>query len=300
MKQKHNNRIQRTSPKKSKPSAVHTLQTPFKPLLIWGKNVVESFFAKQNLQKASSLKFSKAKTPYLLHILADESSKVPAQLTFLHETAKQKGIKTIIHRNKQSWPLYDMHDSVVHQRICLQVPEYPTEDIAIAHQILEAQNEKKQFSCAGLVLDQIQDPRNFGAILRSAAFFGVKFVIYAKNRQADLSPLVLKASAGGAFDVQLIPVININRALEELKQSGAWILGTANSKDAVLLTDLPKDRVWVAVLGNEETGLRPDVLKNCDFVTKISGGTKTLDSLNVSVATGILLQNLQSHTLCLD
>lgn len=269
------------------------------PLLVWGKHVVESFL--EHLNENLSYNNSNKTNQYVLHILGDKTGQIPAQLSDISTTAKSADIKVITHRSElEGWPLAEVHEGIVHQRVCLQIPEYPTKDLSIACEAIKECNESSQFGCVAVVLDQVQDPRNFGAIMRSAAFFGIKYVIYAQNRQADLSPLVLKASAGGAFEVSLVPVVNINRALEELKQAGAWILGTANTPQALKLKNLPSDRVWVSVFGNEGAGLRQDVLKNCDFVTKISGGTKTIDSLNVSVAAGIVMQALQENTLCSD
>ncbi len=271
-----------------------------RPLIVWGRHVIESFFSKVSEKQDQMSKFSKTRTPYLLHIIVDKSGQVPGQLAQLNEIAKSLGIKTISHRSEQTWPLADIKERIVHQRVCLQVPSYPTESLEHACEIVKTHVADDTYSCAGIVLDQVQDPRNFGAILRSAAFFGVKFVIYAENRQADISSLVLKASAGGAFSVSLIPVVNINRALAALKTAGAWILGTANTEESVTPQKLPKDRVWISVFGNEGSGMRPEVQKNCDFVAKIPGGSETLDSLNVSVAAGILLHNLQSENECLD
>lgn len=273
------------------------------PLLVWGKHVVESFLNNLNEQVSqdsfhhSGHKFGS----YLLHVLIDKSGQIPTQLSQICEMAKALTIKVLTHRSEEEgWPLAEVHEGIVHQRVCLQVPEYPTKSFLSVCDAVKEYNDTKQFCCSAIVLDQVQDPRNFGAIIRSAAFFGIKFVIYAQNRQADLSPLVLKASAGGAFEVNLVPVVNINRALEDLQQAGAWILGTANTPEAVKLTKLPTDRVWVCVFGNEGTGLRQEVIKHCDFMTKISGGTKTLDSLNVSVAAGIVMQSLQEKSSCLD
>lgn len=270
---------------------------PFRPLLVWGKHVVESFLEKfKESQKADSVHERLDSKKYQLHILVDKSGKTPGQLAHAVEMAQSLKIKVLTHRSEtEGWPLADIHEGVVHQRICLEVPEYPTEDISLACSLVTEMHEEKNYGCAGIVLDQVQDPRNFGAILRSAAFFGVKFVVYAQNRQADISSLVLKSSAGGAFEINLIPVVNINRALEELKQAGAWVFGTANTPEAQPLNTLPTDRVWICALGNEGTGLRAEVLKNCDFLTKIPGGTKNLDSLNVSVAAGIIMHTLQGQ-----
>ena len=173
------------------------------------------------------------------------------------------------------------------------MPEYPVSNLTDVLSLLKSKVENSEHGCIGLVLDQIQDPRNFGAILRSAAFFGVNFVVYATDRQSDIIGLVLKTSAGGAFSLMLAPVVNLNRALAQLKEAGAWIVGATLQEESVDFKQLPKDRNWVLVLGNEEKGLRSEVTKNCDYLVKIPGSHGGVDSLNVSVAAGVCIHALQ-------
>lgn len=258
-------------------------------LYVWGRHVVESFLAKLAQQENTDV------SKYMLHIIVDKNGKAPAQLKTAVDQAKFLGIKIIAHKSaEEEWPLVS-HQDLNHQRICLTVPEYPTKHL---HEVLPAIKqscESKENGCVAMVLDQIQDPRNFGAILRSAAYFGVKHVIFGTDRQAAISPLVLKASAGGAFAIDLVPVTNINRALEQLKSSGCWIAGTSLEEGKTTSLDqLPHDRTWVAVMGNEEKGIRNEVAKNCDYLVKIPGHPQGVDSLNVSVATGVFLYQLTS------
>ncbi len=259
-----------------------------KEIFIWGRRTVEAFL--ENLhQQSKDIDSSK----YGLHIIVDKSHKAPSQLKPSVESAKLLGIKIVPHDSaEETWPLADASEELNHQRICLKIPEYPVQNIVEAINHVKAANENSEHGCVGIVLDQIQDPRNFGAIIRSAAFFGVKFVVYGTDRQADISSLVLKTSAGGAFSISLIPAVNINRTLQQLKEAGAWIAGAALAESAVALNTVPKDRAWVAVMGNEGKGLRNEVLKNCDYVVQIPGGQGTVDSLNVSVAAGIMIHAL--------
>lgn len=256
-------------------------------LFIWGRRTVEAFLA--NLHQSGE----HDPTKYALHIIVDKSHKAPSQLKPSVESAQLLGIKIVPHDSaEETWPLSDASEELNHQRICLKIPEYLVQNMMEAIDIVKSANENAEHGCVGIVLDQVQDPRNFGAIIRSAAFFGLKFVIYGTDRQADISSLVLKTSAGGAFSVSLIPTVNINRALQQLKQAGCWVAGAALAENAVSLKELPKDRTWVAVLGNEGKGLRNEILKNCDYVVKIPGGQGTVDSLNVSVAAGVLFHSL--------
>ena len=281
----------KTKPETTTKNFVPKIKKEFKPekeLFIWGKRTVESFFA--NLHTKENVTASK----YALHIIVDKLNKAPAQLKPIVESAKTLGVAIFSHNSAEgSWPLGESSD-LNHQRVCLKIPEYPVSNLTDVISLLKTKVENSEYGCTGLVLDQIQDPRNFGAILRSAAFFGVNFVIYATDRQSDITGLVLKASAGGAFNLMLVPVVNLNRSLTQLKEAGAWIVGTTLDEKSVTFKQLPVDRNWVLVLGNEEKGLRSEVAKNCDYLVKIPGNMNNMvDSLNVSVAAGVCMHALQ-------
>jgi 23S rRNA (guanosine2251-2'-O)-methyltransferase len=281
-----NERPQR-SEKKDYAAPIRSKKGLPREIFIWGRRTVEAFLA--NLHQSGDTD----NTKYALHIIVDKSHKAPSQLKPSVESAQLLGIKVVPHDSaEETWPLADASEELNHQRVCLKIPEYPTQNIVEAINFVKSANENAEHRCVGIVLDQVQDPRNFGAIIRSAAFFGLKFVIYGTDRQADISSLVLKTSAGGAFSVSLIPTVNINRALQQLKEAGCWVAGAAIAENAVSLKELPKDRTWVAVLGNEGKGLRNEILKNCDYIVKIPGGQGAVDSLNVSVAAGVLFHSL--------
>ncbi len=257
-------------------------------IYVWGRHAVEAILNDLQAREGGNPK------DYCLHIIVDKSNKAPIQLKPLVDSAKTLGIKIISHSSAQdTWPLSDT-EGINHQRAALQIPDYPVSDLSEAENLVSQESSTQSMGCVGLILDQIQDPRNFGAILRSASFFGVKFVIYATDRQSDLTGLVVKTSAGGAFSLKLIPVVNINRAMKSLKDKGAWIIGTALSDSAQLPSQIPKDRSYVLVLGNEQKGMRQEVQKNCDYLVKIPGGNAYVDSLNVSVAAGLLIHSLQA------
>lgn len=137
-----------------------------------------------------------------------------------------------------------------------------------------------------LLLDGITDPQNLGAILRSADQFGVDLVLIPQRRSAKESPLVHTISAGASAWVNTVSVVNLVRAMEQLKEYGFWIYGA----------DMEGDPLWGArlggksalVLGSEGKGISALVKKKCDALLKIPT-TGHIDSLNVSVATGIML-----------
>jgi 23S rRNA (guanosine2251-2'-O)-methyltransferase len=138
-----------------------------------------------------------------------------------------------------------------------------------------------------LVLDGITDPHNLGACLRSAAAAKVTAVIVPKDRAVGLTPVVRRASAGGADRIPLIAVTNLARTLRELKDAGVWITGLAGDTDTSLYAIDFKGPVAL-VLGSEGEGIRRLTRELCDYVAKIPM-PGTMESLNVSVATGVVL-----------
>lgn len=137
-----------------------------------------------------------------------------------------------------------------------------------------------------LVLDEIEDPHNLGAMLRSADAFGVHGVIIPKRHAAGLTPAATKAAAGADQYVPVARVANISQTLESLKKQGLWICGTA--LDGKPLETAPLSGPLAVVIGNEGKGVRPLVLKQCDFVVSIPMRGR-INSLNASVACGIVL-----------
>ena len=138
-----------------------------------------------------------------------------------------------------------------------------------------------------LALDSIQDPQNLGAIIRSAVAAGCKKIILPKDRAVQITGSVAKASAGAVFHVDVCRVTNLVSAIDALKGEGIWVFGTA--KDAPLsIYEADFTVPACLVIGNEEKGLRPRVEKHCDMLVTIPMQGK-LDSLNASVATGVIL-----------
>ena len=138
-----------------------------------------------------------------------------------------------------------------------------------------------------VVLDGVEDPQNFGAILRTADAAGADGVVHQTRRAAPLSAAAAKASAGAIAHVKITAVVNIVRAVEELKAAGVWTVGLAGGAphryDTVDLT-LPT----ALVVGAEGTGLRRLVRERCDWLVSIPM-RGAVESLNVSVAVGVAL-----------
>ena len=138
-----------------------------------------------------------------------------------------------------------------------------------------------------LILDEIQDPHNVGAILRSAECGGVNGVILTKHHSATITTTVTKVSAGATEHLKICQVNNLSRTIDELKENGFWIVGSS-LKDAGNFTEIDYKMPVALIVGNEEKGIRRLTASKCDFLVRIPMSGK-LQSLNVSVATGIIL-----------
>ena len=141
-----------------------------------------------------------------------------------------------------------------------------------------------------IILDEITDPHNYGAILRSCDQFGVDLVVTRNRRNAKHAETVSKTSAGASAWVPTAEVANLPRAAEDLKEAGFWIYGADMEGSTVYETDL-KGRVAL-IMGSEGTGIGRLLAESCDGMVSIPSYGK-IDSLNVSVAAGILLYEIR-------
>ncbi len=137
-----------------------------------------------------------------------------------------------------------------------------------------------------LILDRIQDPQNFGAILRSAAFFKVDGVIIQKEQQAPVNETVIKTSAGGAFHLKIARVTNLHQTIMLLKKSGYWI-ATSAAKAPLSVSEMDTRVPLAVIVGNEGSGVKRILRDKSDMTFSIPQIGR-IDSLNVSVATGII------------
>lgn len=142
-----------------------------------------------------------------------------------------------------------------------------------------------------VTLDGIQDPHNVGAILRTCDAAGVGGLILPKRRSALLTPAAIKTSTGAAYHVPVSVVNNLNQALVKAKKAGYWIVGTGFGQ--LDYRQMPADRKIVLVIGSEGKGISELVQKHCDYLVSIPM-LGHVQSLNASVATGILLYQYQA------
>jgi len=184
----------------------------------------------------------------------------------------------VVHRRE-----LDERVSGVHQGIVAAVSESRewTEDDLLAQL---AGSDKPPFL---LVLDGVTDPHNLGACMRTADAVGVQAVIVPKDKSASLTPVARKVACGAAETVPFVRVTNLARFLRSLQDQGVWLIGTAGEADATLYQADFKGPVAL-VMGAEGKGMRRLTREHCDQLINIPM-LGHVDSLNVSVATGVCL-----------
>lgn len=137
-----------------------------------------------------------------------------------------------------------------------------------------------------LAFDGIEDPHNFGALIRTATAAGISAVMVSKHRQVSLTGGVMKSSAGAALRMPVIRVVNLNQALLKLKDSGFWILGT-DMEAGQNLWQQQYDMPLVVIIGNEEKGIRKKTREHCDILISIPMH-HGVESLNASVSGAVI------------
>lgn len=185
--------------------------------------------------------------------------------------------------NAEEALLTRLSDGGRHQGVVAEVAPRPGDPETQLEEALEAAGESPLL----LVLDGVQDPHNLGACLRSADAAGVCAVIAPRDRAAGLTPVARKVAAGAAEIVPFIPVVNLARTLRELKDRGVWMVGTSDAAAKSVYDARLTGPVGI-VMGSEGDGLRRLTGETCDELVAIPMAG-AVESLNVSVATGIVL-----------
>lgn len=149
-----------------------------------------------------------------------------------------------------------------------------------------------------LILDEINDPQNFGAIIRTACAFEVDAIIIQQWNQAPITKSVIDVSKGGVYKIDIVKVKNIYNAIIQLKKINFWIYATLPPEYSTNLTtefsEISKENNIAIILGNEEKGIRKNILKECDGYLTIQHSNK-IQSLNVSVSCGIILYEIYKN-----
>ena len=173
--------------------------------------------------------------------------------------------------------------SEMHQGVGAGVGPYPLVDMDI---ILNKPAERRGRHFL-LLLDNILDPHNFGALVRTADCVGIDGIIMPKDRSAPPSPAASKASSGALEHVLLARVTNMVSAINDLKTQGIWIVGMDRDVGQSLFRSDLTDSIAI-IIGGEEKGIRPLVKKNCDFLVSIPQAGR-VESLNASVAGAVVM-----------
>lgn len=178
---------------------------------------------------------------------------------------------------------------VSHQGFAAEIKEFPMLDL---YEVLETLDMES--NPAFLILDEIQDPHNYGAIIRSAAAAGMSGIIVSKNNQASITGTVFKTSAGALMKIPMIQVSNISNTLERLKKEGFWTAGLAmEGETSYWQQDLKGPMAFV--VGNEGRGLRDLTKKTCDYLLNIPM-EEGVESLNASVSAALLMYEWRRQT----
>ena len=156
-----------------------------------------------------------------------------------------------------------------------------------------------EFKCT-LALDEVVDPMNLGALLRSAHFLGCDKVVVCTKNSSPLSPTVCKASAGALEFIDISATKNMMKFLDKSKANGWQVVGTALSDNSIDMKELDLTKPTILVLGNEGHGVRTNILTRCDALVRINGSGSVgigsiVDSLNVSVSGAILLHYILNN-----
>lgn len=215
---------------------------------------------------------------HFFRLLVARSAEETGRLTDIQNLAKQVKLP-VEHVDKTE--LVAIHEH--HQGVALQVSSYPYADISDTFALAE----KKAEPLFMLLLDQIQDPQNFGTLIRSAELFGVHGILIPPDRAAGVTPAVVNASSGGSEHL-LIAQGNLAQAIDLIKAHDAWVIGLDMNTDSQPLERTNLSGALALVVGSEGGGLRRLVREKCDLVVHIPT-SGCLDSLNAAVAGSIAL-----------
>ena len=198
--------------------------------------------------------------------------------------AEKKHIKVELKNKKDFEKIIDRKDKSegVSQGVIAETEEYSYASLGGVLNKISAKD-----SSLLLILDEIQDPHNLGAVIRTSAATGIDGIIITEKNSAKVNHTVIKSSAGSANKIDIVQSKSIYKTIEQLKNSGFKVLGTTLKAGKSMYEINFKEKIAV-VLGNEGEGIRKNIVKLCDEMFKIPIVGK-VESLNVSVAAGVVL-----------
>lgn len=232
-------------------------------MIVYGRNVIkEALKARHEIREIRATE--EAREHFLGLLEGVSSSGIP--------------LKTVKNRDLDSWTRGGAHQGVAARIRPFDNPSL--EDVLSAH----------PEGGPVVLLDQVQDPRNFGAIARTALAAGAKGLVMAQRRSAPMSPAAVKASAGALFHIKTAYLTNLAGVIDKVKNYGFWVYGAeGDTRQSLYEVDFAEKTALV--FGGEGKGLRPLVRENCDVLFKIPM-VGSVESLNVSVAAGVTLFEL--------
>ena len=218
---------------------------------VYGKNVAKEVIEKENIKKAYISKNFNDKE--IMEKLRDNK----VQIKFIEKN------------------ILDKMEKGNHQGIILEIEDY---DYSTLDEI-----EKEDVI---IMLDHLEDPHNFGAIIRTVESAGFKSIIIPKDRSVEVNQTVMKTSVGTIENVKIAKVSNLVNTIKELKEKGYWVIGTdMNGEDYKTIDYTGK---IVIIIGNEGKGMSRLVKENCDFIASIPMRGE-VNSLNASVAAALII-----------
>ena len=179
--------------------------------------------------------------------------------------------------------LENMAEGVVHQGVCALVSSF---DYSTVEEIINSAKSKNE-DLFLVILDEIEDPHNFGAIIRTCEAVGVHGIIVSKRNQAPVTSIVQKSSAGAVNHIKIAKVANIADTILKLQKENVWVYGACGEAEKIY-TDMDFKGNIAIVIGNEGKGIGQLIRKRCDFLTKLPMKAK-VSSLNASNACAILV-----------
>lgn len=182
----------------------------------------------------------------------------------------------------------DKMESGNHQGIILQIPDFKYLNI---NDMINNMPENPFI----VILDHLEDPHNFGAIIRTCEASGVDYILIPKNRSVRVNSTVMKTSVGALDNVKIVEVTNINATIKTLKKLGIWIVGT-DMENSISYNKIDYTVPVALIIGSEGFGISNLVSKNCDFIASIPMYGK-INSLNASVAAGIMIYEVVRQRL---
>ena len=243
---------------------------------------------------------------YGYHVLKVALENVPKHIKklYLLEKRHDKRVEEIIGLAKQrtipiEWLPRDVLNqkipNVVHQGMIAACDPPETYNEEFLKKICKSHRSHVTKELLFLILDEVQDPHNLGACLRTTNVLGANAVIVPKHRAVQLTSVVNKISSGASFITPVVAVKNLANTLNWMKQQNIWLVGT-DLNATTPLSDIDLTGNIALILGNEGNGLRTLTRKNCDFLAYIPMQGE-VSSLNISVAAGICLYETMRQRL---